>query len=70
MFGGNEPTPLPTDGGCVGAGNCLTFGGWMRQVHYEKHRIESIREKRWTIVHHVQAMLKTTTCERSNTLFG
>jgi len=28
------------------------------KVHYEKHRIESIRRKRWMKVHHEQAMLK------------
>jgi hypothetical protein len=39
-------------------------------LHYEKQRIESVREKRWTTVHHEQAMLETTTCERSNPLFG
>ena len=45
MFGGNEPTPLPTDGGCVGAGNCLTFGGWMRQVHYENVGVKASKIK-------------------------
>jgi hypothetical protein len=45
MFGGNEPTPLPTDGGCVGAGNCLTFGGWMRNYIIKSDGLKAFVKK-------------------------